>query len=711
MMRIWCLATAFSAVAMAAAAAELRQVELDDFASPEGQLNLGGEYPGAKADLTFPDGKCARIEMDTTAGGQYVGYSPRLTVPAGTESLTARVRCDRSVQVALRALDSAGTWHYAAKGLGKVGEWADVTFRFAEVTDHWGGKNTAEFVFPLKQVIVSGVAVNAKCVFEIGSIAVGTTASEEELPTCDFRLKPVKKGAVWYPQDEPSFAFAFRRLRTANSAGVKVTLRDWLGNVICRKDVPSGETEMRFEASRFRGRFGGFEAFAETRVGGVVRSSSCWFARLTGPDPKPCKWVGSNIWWLWESAVPHPGSELPFDQVYLDQLTAAGIGRVRYERVWSGYEPKPGVYDDSPAFTAFVDEICRRGIEHHCILAYENGKSYPDNPFDPDAYARCIAHMASLYKGRINTFEIWNEPQNTGFLRQYCFGGDWDAWKKAMGASNFCDYLWGHHADEWIKPFAVLTQKAAAAARQANPQVDVSVAVMDIAPTLDRMLTNDIAGAEDIVSFHPYCHERLRPEEEWFFNDGGEHLRTVMARNGGAKRLMISEAGWTTVSTNDPSSWFVGNYPKSTYEQQARYTIRMYLLARQFGVENSMQHNFANNGPDRNYTEHNFGLVHEDFTPKPAYAAIAYLTRLLGDAEPKGDLSSDSKKYRLYRFEKSGRTVLAAWSVNGNLDVSLPAAVTSVGGVRDIMGNDAKAATLECRTLHLTENPVYIRCE
>lgn len=515
---------------------------------------------------------------------------------------------------------------------------------------------------------------------------------------------PTKKGAVWYPADAPSFSV---------DGCSTVLVKDWRGREIVRRNLADGERFVRFSPGDFGGRFGAFEVVAMPTAGSVT-NANCWFARLTGPNPLPCKWVGANTWWLWNRKLKdrEDTSVFPYDVVFYDQLSAAGIGRVRYERVWNRYEPKPGEYDDCDAFREFVDEICRRGIEHHCILACNsmNRRAYPERPLDPEAYARCLVHMVETYRGKIKTFEITNEPQNTGFVTWYCFGGDNDAWIKGRSdGKRFGDIIWGDRMDVWVKPFVDFTRNAADAARRADPTVNVSVAVEDVEVMLNRMIELGIAKEEDIVSFHPYCKTQLRPEREWFFRDGGADLRERMRKHGGARRLMISETGWTTVSTTNMLNWFVGKYPRATYEQQARYMVRMYLLARQFGVECALEHNFVDNGPNRRYTEHNFGIIHGDFTPKPAYSAIAYLTRLLGESEPAGALSDEPNRYRIYRFEKNGKTVLAAWSVEGNVDIVMPAVLDGIGAVRDLMGNDARADVVDGRTLHLTENPVYLR--
>lgn len=39
-----------------------------------------------------------------------------------------------------------------------------------------------------------------------------------------------------------------------------------------------------------------------------------------------------------------------------------------------------------------------------------------------------------------------------------------------------------------------------------------------------------------------------------------------------------------------------------------------------------MQYDFQDDGPRRDYTEHNFGMTFQNLTPKPSFAAVAFMT-------------------------------------------------------------------------------------
>ena len=191
-------------------------------------------------------------------------------------------------------------------------------------------------------------------------------------------------------------------------------------------------------------------------------------------------------------------------------------------------------------------------------------------------------------------------------------------------------------------------------------------------------------------------------------------MRETLLANGGADRIAITECGWTTYdATGGGTHAAVGSYPSSTLVEQAQYVVRLYLLARQHGVEFACQYDFMDDGPRRDYTEHNFGLVRKDATPKPAFAAVAAMTRLIGDAAPLGSRSPDETAWRLYAFGlPGGRFVHAAWAVNGECAAVLPESLAS-GSARclDLMGNEIPMPLDADGKLMLTERPIYILTE
>ena len=244
------------------------------------------------------------------------------------------------------------------------------------------------------------------------------------------------------------------------------------------------------------------------------------------------------------------------------------------------------------------------------------------------------------------------------------------------------------------------------------PDAVVGVTGEDVPSLLQMMLTGGIARPHNAVAFHPYCHRQHRPEREYFLRDFGSEYRELARKHGGANRWCVTEAGWTTYAGEGEYWEVAGGYPRSSYLGQAACIVRMYLAALEAGCDYACQYDFRNDGLRASYTEHNFGLVHHDWSPKPSYAAVAFLTRHVGHRRYVCDLSSDKHAFRVAEFApetgaKDG-TVLVLWSVEGDCEWELPASRGPWTECRDLFGNVIEPPVVSGRKLRLTERPIYL---
>ena len=495
-------------------------------------------------------------------------------------------------------------------------------------------------------------------------------------------ISPDRFGALWYPGETALF-----RVSAGADGGESLEnvwrVSDWLGRD-CAAGVVDGDS-IAISHDRLLGRFGSFRLSLGT--------NETWFAFLPSREVKPCAWAGTGThaghgWWSG-------------DFRYLDLVAAAGLGVVRDDAIWDWHEKQRGEIVFTENFRAMVQALMVRGILIDCVL---NGKNdlYEDS-LDADAFARYAAAAATAAREfgvGVRVFEIFNEPHNFHFPRVYLPEG-----------MEYVRFQCNPKA-VWVQKHAELTRKAADAIRSVLPDANVGVGSEDYWDLFKRMLANaPIARKGDVVTIHPYDHFQPRPENNWFFRDGGREVRETLLANGGADRIAITECGWTTYDATDGGAHaHVGNYPSSTLIEQAQYVVRLYLLARQHGVEFACQYDFMDDGTRRDYTEHNFGLVRHDATPKPAFAAVAAMTRIVGEAVPLSLRSPDEAVWRLYAFRRpDGSLVHAAWSVRGESAVALPESFAS-GSARclDLMGNEIPLPLDDDGKLMLTERPIYI---
>ena len=116
--------------------------------------------------------------------------------------------------------------------------------------------------------------------------------------------------------------------------------------------------------------------------------------------------------------------------VAYDYVAATGIKWARIQSGWARTEKQPGVYDFA-WLDAVVDNLISCGCRPWICLCYGNGL-YDANaarifgatgcpPIDTDeqrtAWHRYVVATVSRYRGRVEHFEIWNEPDGGTWKR------------------------------------------------------------------------------------------------------------------------------------------------------------------------------------------------------------------------------------------------------------------------------------------------------
>ena len=682
-----------------------RTVDFVDLAQGDASLTLGNEFPGAKGGLTVAEADgvpVLRLSADLERGA-YVGMNFREPVPEGSSRIRFSYRVASSAEtccVIFRFRDREGQYHLQRRNVAERGTWVESEFDLFAPASHWGAKvddgvvrlPTEECTFAFELRGRSGRSGT----LDLRGARLVTTAGYDRLAPFVLKASSPRFGALYRPDETVEIGCrVFRRDGDVAADGLMLRVEDWRGQELFRRTISAGSGRERISADELCGRFGAFRAELSLPGQPAVKPGETWFARLTAKDdPKPCRWVGVGI----HASHGWGGGDFRF----LDLFTAAGIGLCRDEVSWRAVELQKGVYAMPENFERLVDGLHRRGIRFNNLLNSKN--SIYDNPLDPDAFARyCAWHVRHL-GDRCDLYEIWNEPHNFNFYQVY---------RDVYGYGRKPD---GSMKDErgnvnlpWIPRFVELSRKAVGAIRAANPKADVAVCAEDSFPLLKKMLELGIATSNEVVTIHNYDHRNYPPEGDWFNRTDGRELREFASAHGGATRFATTEDGWTTYRGGPNGEYaFVGNYPPCTPEQQARYLVRMYVTGRQNGLEYISQYDFRDDGPRRNYTEHNFGIVHEDFTPKPSFAAIAYMTRRIGASQPAGDIGGDHAKCRIYRFrDPDGRRTYVCWAIAGEVKVPLPSEMSDVGEMADLQGNVRPFSPTS--EIALDENPVYLR--
>ena len=661
----------------------VRELKLGLFEAHRLGVGLGREFPGASGRIVYTN-RAARLNFDFAKGGHYVTMGLGV-IRDGVKKLTGVFgnSSSENIALALRVRDAKGDAYATGMTLRAGVTDTPLTFDFSRLSWRWGkSTNGVDRAHPRGPFVVEILCEPAKRglagAVEAKDLRLVTAASADIEPDWCFTRTPERKGAVFYAGEAAKTGYALDNLRTDGGAPyvhlVRAVVSNWKDEDVCVRELKEERGTLALSHEDLKC-FGAFKIrfFGADAEGREINLGRTWFAYLTGKS-KPTPWCGTGV---------HGWG----DRGKYEQIARAGIGSVRNDYVWPGIEKSKGVYTPNKAVQRDIATMRELGIVPHMIFNGTN-KLY-ENPVDHEAFSNFIRWALANDLKDVDTFEIWNESWNNYFGRKF---GPYDK-------------------REWIHRYVAFSKSAAKTVHEARPDANVMVATEDGPRGLQWMIEEGIGTPKDIISFHPYVHKKdPRPERlHFFYDDEGETLR-AWGKLQGVTRFRSTEAGWTTYSLNPDGThehWFVGDYPSVSYAEQAQYIIRAYLISRGCGLEAMMQYDFQDDGPKRSHTEHNFGLVFQDQTPKPSFAAVAFMTRLLGDAKPiLGSQGDNYKIDRRYAFVlPDGRKAYAMWAVEKPVEVEIPSDGRG-GFVFDLMGNRSDLGNQT--KLTLTESPVYV---
>jgi GH35 family endo-1,4-beta-xylanase len=377
------------------------------------------------------------------------------------------------------------------------------------------------------------------------------------------------------------------------------------------------------------------------------------------------------------------------------RLTArAGIRWVRSGFLWHHIEPSPGKYDWD-RYDKIIAETRSWGIQVLPVLAF--GASWASTaPDEIMGHARrtympklapwgeFVRAVMKRYGAECRYWEVWNEPNAKTFWKPQSKAAEQfaklmaETYKVAKSVDPKCTVLLGGFAPKhWVKK---------------TPESHEALFM--------QMLYKHQPAPFDAANIHPYASPRTKTPNsrvvaklDRIIND----TRGEMVKNGDAdKPIWVTEFGVPTRRTI------------ISKERAADYLAvnMVHFLALGY-VPKAFWYEFRDGGTNPSYSEHHFGLLHQDYTPKPAYFTYYTLTRLLEGA--RFIKQQDTDGVAIHEFKTDAGKLLVLWSNNNEpAEITLPVKAARVT-ITDVVGN-SREQTIEGGRLSLkaTASPLFV---
>ncbi len=341
----------------------------------------------------------------------------------------------------------------------------------------------------------------------------------------------------------------------------------------------------------------------------------------------------------------------------LDAMVDAGIGWVRCVFAWPDLETSEGVWDFTHADRA-VAKAGDRGIKILGIMiaspGWANGGqpwNYP--PTDHAAWTNYASILSGRYQGEVAAWEIWNEEDIHAF------------WQPAPDSAAYMPLL----------------REASGAIRSADPGATIVMGgVAGLDPDyLNACLDAGAADYVDALAYHPYPEtlSTIPPDTDYSPKEAltrglVEWVRSLIAEHTTKPlQIWLTEFGWTTCTLVPPGV---------SEDNQAAYLLRSLLNYAGSTADKVFYYDLWEEVEDTADPGYCYGLLHHDFTAKPAYHYYQRFEEVFGPATTPSSApltyqcaTPGTLETRAYQHD-AGTLAVAAWKTDGlgdSLNVTL----------------------------------------
>jgi len=481
-----------------------------------------------------------------------------------------------------------------------------------------------------------------------------TTVTAQDAPDAPESILPLFNLDVWgaptsQPARDPNNAnfiyLRFQRGIMHYDRGCGCTqgllLADYLKSIITGQNLPS-DLAAQVQTSRY------YQQYAPGKPGSIARPSDLPASDLTSAfDQQQPGASGGGTPVAPPVGNPTPTGSFAYGfQVHTTHVSPqarsavvgnvklAGFGWVKHQIEWLSVEKTQGVFDWSEVDAA-VNSDLDAGLNimlsvQHAPVFYRSPASGL-MPTDPSTFQTFMQSMASRYVGKVKAYEIWNEENldreaGTGNVNPTTYlpllKAGYTGTKS--GDSNAQVFLGALSPTGANQPGVTMDDVAYLQALYALNNGEVKNYFDVLAAHL-----SGFSNPPDCTPSTPQCSlsGAWNTDPSFFaFTRLGQY-RDVLTQAGDANRQV-----WLTEFGYDSSTVAVPGYEYSTFiseDAQARFVVQAIQMARQTPLVGGVivwNLNFQMVVPQTD-EKWGFGVLRADFTPRPAFSALASMPK------------------------------------------------------------------------------------
>jgi hypothetical protein len=332
-----------------------------------------------------------------------------------------------------------------------------------------------------------------------------------------------------------------------------------------------------------------------------------------------------------------------------------GVRYLRCAFSWNGIEPERGKFQFA-FWDMLVDQARRSGIEVIPYVAYtpewaarDRKEFWKQPPTDPRLFANVMTALATHFRGRVHSWEIWNEPDLTEY--------------------------WQGTPDE----FAVMVKTGAEAVRVADPEAKIVLGGMSLGPgKFFRTLVEQhhVERYVDVIAMHAYPESWDEDRAEKVFHEEVPEMEKLI-ESSTRRPLWLDEMGYADYryEPTHASGWGTNVY--YDYEHTQRYAADFLLksffmtaatgdvsLAGWYRIDD-----FRENDPrmPSDKVHDHLGVDDVNGRLKPAFYAFKFFNSLMSqpfhplDVEASVHAKPQSEAVVHLFVRQDGKVVIAAW--------------------------------------------------